>query len=73
MIINRRTDIPTVVYTHKRILISMKTWMNLTYYVGLKKPDTEEYIIHDSIHMRSHDRLNQSNMMESEIVVTSGG
>lgn len=62
-----------MVYPHKRILIGMKTWMNLTYYVELKKPDTKEYIIHDSIHMKSNNRLNQSNVMESKTVATSGG
>lgn len=73
MIIHRGIDTPTVVYPHKRILICMKTWMTLTYCVALKKPDTKEYIIHDSIHMRSNDRLNQLNVMERKIVVTSGG
>lgn len=37
--------------------------MNLTYYVELKKPDTKENIIHDSIRMKSINRLHQSKAM----------
>lgn len=41
----------------------MKTWMNLTYYVELKKPDTKENRIHDSIRMKSNNGPHQSKAM----------
>lgn len=71
MITNWRIGIPTVVYPYKRILVYMKMWMNLTHYAKLKKPDTNEYIIRDFIHMWFKNRLTQLNVMESKIVVIS--